>query len=142
MFGPAGRAYVYFIYGMHWCFNIVTGETGDPQAVLVRAIETTIGREAMVARRGREGNLTNGPARLCVALGISGEHNNLPLGAPPLLLVEGGLAEGEAVVRTPRVGIREAQNWPLRFLIAGHPDVSARKLGAITAGSPEMRTPS
>ncbi|MEX1256247.1 MAG: DNA-3-methyladenine glycosylase [Gemmatimonadota bacterium] len=124
MFGPPGRSYVYFVYGMHWCFNVVTGAAGDPQAVLVRAIEAGIGRETMARRRGRRGDLTNGPARLCEALAIQGEHNDLSLTAPPLLLLDGAPGPGEVVKVSPRIGIREAADWPLRFFLSGHPDVS------------------
>jgi DNA-3-methyladenine glycosylase len=124
MFGPPGRSYVYFVYGMHWCFNVVAGRRGDPQAVLVRAVEPGLGLDAMIRRRGRPSNLANGPARLCAALGITGAQNDLALSEPPVVLLEGTLRPGEEIGVSPRVGIREAADWPLRFFVAGHPGVS------------------
>ena len=77
MFGPAGFAYVYFTYGMHWMFNVVTGETGEANAVLIRALEPIEGLEMMLKHRnGREGlQLTNGPAKLAQALAIDRRYN-------------------------------------------------------------------
>ena len=129
MFGPPGIAYVYFIYGMHWCFNVVAGEEGDPQAVLIRAIEPEFGTDRMRLRRGRERDLTNGPARLCVALGIDGALNGHSCDRDPLLLLHGRRPTRRIVV-TGRVGIREAEDWPLRFHLEGHPDVSRTRAGA------------
>lgn len=124
MFGPSGIAYVYFIYGMHWCFNVVTGDEGDPQAVLVRAIEPGFGIRQMRIRRGRENDLTNGPARLCEALGIDGALNWHTCDRRPLLLIRGAPPPPDRIAVTGRVGIRVAADWPLRFHIEGHPDVS------------------
>lgn len=124
MFGPSGIAYVYFVYGLHWCFNVVTGEEGDPQAVLVRAIEPGFGIRQMRTRRGRESDLTNGPARLCEALGIDGALNWHPCDRRPLLLIRGAPLSPDRIAVTGRVGIRTAEDWPLRFHIEGHPDVS------------------
>lgn len=124
MFGPSGIAYVYFVYGMHWCFNVVTGKEGDPQAVLVRAIEPVFGIRQMGIRRGRENDLTNGPARLCEALGIDGTLNWHTLDRRPLLLIRGAPPPQDRIAVTGRVGIRAAEDWPLRFHIEGHPDVS------------------
>ena len=106
MFGPSGIAYVYFVYGMHWCFNVVTGEEGDPQAVLVRAIEPGFGIRQMRIRRGRENDLTNGPARLCQALGIDGALNWHPCDRRPLLLIQGAPPPPDRIAVTGRVGIR------------------------------------
>jgi DNA-3-methyladenine glycosylase len=124
MFGPPGRAYVYFIYGMHWCFNVVSGERGDPQAVLVRAVEPLVGREGMARRRGRSRDLTNGPARLCQALGIAGELDGHDLSRPPLRLIPPSGPPTEEVGVSGRIGIREARDWPLRFYLRDHGCVS------------------
>jgi len=126
MFGPAGMAYVYFIYGMHWCFNVVTSRTGDPQAVLIRALEPDAGLATMRARRGTTPNLTNGPARLAVALSIDGRMNGHRLSDPPLRLLQGEMQEAERLGVSGRIGIREAEDWPLRFFIDGHPNLSHR----------------
>jgi DNA-3-methyladenine glycosylase len=136
MFGPAGSAYVYFVYGMHWCFNVVAGSPGDPQAVLVRALEPLVGMKAMVRRRGRRHDLTNGPARLCQALGIDGRLNGHFLSELPLLLLEGELHPGERVGVSGRVGIRAAREWPLRFFVSAHPDVS--RAPAVGGGGPTI----
>ncbi|MEX0856261.1 MAG: DNA-3-methyladenine glycosylase [Gemmatimonadota bacterium] len=126
MYGAPGTAYVYFIYGMHWCFNVVTGAPGDPQAVLIRALEPVIGTEAMARRRDRTSELANGPARLSEALGINGSLNEHLLSDPPLLLLDGELREGEAVAVSGRIGVREAADWPLRYFIEGNPALSRR----------------
>jgi len=117
MFGRAGTAYVYFVYGMHWCFNVVTGEIGDPQAVLIRAIEPEFGLEAMAARRGRTTELADGPAKLCQALGIDGRRNGHDLQQSPLVLLRGGLRPGESMGRSGRIGVTAAADWPLRFFL-------------------------
>lgn len=136
MFGPPGIAYVYFIYGMHWCFNVVVGKEEDPQAVLIRAIEPEFGIGQMRLRRKRERDLTNGPARLCEALGIDGTLNWHSCERDPLLLVRAERPASGRVVVTGRVGIREAVDWPLRFYLEGHPDVSRGR--AASAASREV----
>ncbi len=121
MFGPAGRAYVYRSYGVHWCLNLVCGREGVGEAVLVRALEPTHGIEAMRARRAveRERELCSGPGRLCQALGVSIEHDGLPLDAPPFELAP---APGTvAVVTGPRVGLTRAVDRPWRYGLAGSP---------------------
>ena len=128
LYGPPGMAYVYFIYGMYWCFNAVTRAEGHPSAVLVRALEPVAGIELMRERRGgrirRDIDLTNGPGKLCQALGVEGPFNRLPLDEPPLLIRRGIAVRREAVTITPRVGISKSADWPLRYFIADNPYVS------------------
>lgn len=127
MFGPAGTAYIYFTYGMHWCFNVVVGEIGNPEAVLIRALEPLTGVPTMKQRRGRETDLANGPAKLCQAFAIDRELDGHDLARTPLFLVEEPPVRDADVGVSGRVGIREAVDWPLRFFLSGHPDVSQRK---------------
>jgi len=120
LYGPPGRAYVYFIYGMYWCFNAVTRAEGLPSAVLVRALEPVEGVGLMRARRGqpaRARDLTNGPGKLCGALGITGALNGLRLDRPPLSIRSGSSVPDSQVVVTPRIGIRRAEDWPLRWAV-------------------------
>lgn len=127
LYGPPGTAYVYFIYGMYWCFNAVTRAEGQPSAVLVRAIEPLEGVELMRARRGhprREQDLTNGPGKLCLALGITGEMNGFRLYDSPLEIVRGEAVPDDQVEVTPRIGITRAASWPLRWFVRGNPYVS------------------
>jgi DNA-3-methyladenine glycosylase len=128
LYGPPGTAYVYFIYGMHWCFNAVTRRTGLPSAVLVRAIEPLDGIPLMRARRGhppRDRDLTSGPGKLCAALGITGALNGARLDTPPLTIHRGIEVPDSEVAVTPRIGITRAADWPLRWIIIGNPYVSA-----------------
>ncbi len=131
LYGPPGHAYVYFIYGMHWCVNAVTRDEGLPSAVLVRALEPLDGIELMRRRRPAARwieELTNGPARLCRALGITGEHNGLALQRPPLLVRRGDRVPDDAVAVTARIGITKAAEWPLRWLVTDSPFVSGRRV--------------
>jgi DNA-3-methyladenine glycosylase len=131
LYGPAGTSYVYFIYGMHWCVNAVTRDEGLPSAVLVRALEPLDGIELMRRRRPaarRIEEFTNGPARLCRALGITGEHNGLALQRPPLLVRRGDRVPDDAVTVTARIGITKAAEWPLRWLVTDSPFVSGRRV--------------
>ena len=134
--GPPGVAYVYRIYGMHWCFNAVTLPEGVGSAVLVRAVEPLDGLPLMRERRAlrsdtprAERELTNGPGKLCAALGIDGRLDGLWLDAVgneagALALRAGAPVQDDAVVVTPRIGITRAADWPLRYLIAESPFVS------------------
>ena len=124
--GPPGTAYVYFIYGMHWCFNAVTREQGHGSAVLIRAVEPLSGLELMRRRRGMDGevSLTSGPARLCDAFAITREHDGVRLDRGPLRILQGIEVPDEDVVITPRIGIRKAADWPLRFYERGNRFVS------------------
>src|SRR5881397_3451981 len=127
LYGPPGTAYVYFVYGVHWCFNAVTREEGLPSAVLVRALEPLSGLHLMRHRRSaarRDQDLTNGPGKLCAALGVDLRHNALPLSRPPILIREGARVRDSQVLITPRIGISESADWPLRWLIADSTYVS------------------
>ena len=124
--GPPGQAYVYFIYGMHWCFNAVTREAGHGSAVLVRALEPLSGLALMRRRRDVEDDigLTSGPARLCEAFAIGRAQNGVRLDRGPLRILQGATVPDESVLVTPRIGIRKAADWPLRFLLKGNAFVS------------------
>lgn len=128
LFGPPGISYVYFIYGMYWCFNAVTRERGHGSAVLVRAVHPTDGLPLMHARRPkakRERDLTNGPGKLCLAMGIVGEMSGRSLRTPPLMIRAGEPVADDQVIVTPRIGITRAADWPLRYLVRDDPFVSA-----------------
>ncbi|HEX8550225.1 MAG TPA: DNA-3-methyladenine glycosylase [Abditibacteriaceae bacterium] len=134
MWGAAGRAYVYRIYGMHFCFNAVCRETGVAEAALVRAIEPRFGTGAMQKRRAMTGkNLTNGPAKFCQALGIDLALDGADLASPdsPLLLARNPerdkfVAARAPLVTTTRIGITRAADWPLRWYLGGSDYVSRR----------------
>jgi len=131
MFGPAGVAYVFLVYGMHHCFNIVAAPEGRGTAVLVRALEPQVGLERMRERRPkcrRDAELAAGPGRLCTVLGIDRGHGGEDLVTSSRIRLE-SVADPEAwpVVRGPRVGVDYAGEWaaaPLRFRLEGHPSVS------------------
>ena len=130
MFGPAGHAYVYFTYGMHWCMNVVTGLDGEASAVLLRAGEVVDGVEAARARRPavrRDVDLARGPARLCAALGIDrSAYGSWLLGDGPVRLRPADVPVlADAVAAGPRVGVTGAHDVPWRFWIDGDPTVSA-----------------
>lgn len=124
MFGPPGRAYVYRIYGMHWCVNVVTGSEGDPQAVLLRGLEPLEGTTVMSRRRGGKEPIAAGPGRLCQALGITDDLYGHDLGRPPLRLEPGWAIRSEDVGVGGRIGVRAAADRPLRFYVRGSPGVS------------------
>lgn len=128
MFGPPGTAYIYLIYGVHYCFNVVTNEEGVGEAVLVRALEPLVGLEMMTRRRGMSNPrmLASGPGKLCQAMGIGPGLNGLDLTlGPPLFLADDGYATGE-IVATTRIGISVAVDLPLRFYLAGNPYISRK----------------
>lgn len=131
MYGPAGCAYVYLIYGMHHCLNIVTDREGYPAAILIRALEPTEGIEEMQARRGNRPltQLTSGPARLCQALAIDRRLDGADMCAPGAqLFVERGIpVPDESIATGPRIGVRGdevALTVPWRFYIRGNSYVS------------------
>jgi DNA-3-methyladenine glycosylase len=127
LYGPPGIAYVYLIYGMYWCFNAVTRAEHEPSAVLVRALEPVRGIELMRRRRPkvrRDVDLTNGPGKLCLALGIGASHNWRPLDESPLLVRAGDPVSDHDVTITPRIGITQSADWPLRWLVTDSPFVS------------------
>ena len=131
MFGPAGRAYVYFTYGMHWCLNVVTGLEGEAAAVLLRAGEVIEGLELVRERRpgARDRDLARGPARLTRALALDGSCNGVDLvdpHAPVQLLAATVPAAGDAIRSGPRVGVAgRGAATPWRFWLDGDPTVSA-----------------
>ena len=134
--GPPGIAYVYFIYGTHWCFNAVTREEGHGSAVLVRALEPLIGVDLMHARRRvrcerSDVDLTNGPGKLCQALGITGALDGTRLDRRPLRILESDAVPDIDVDVTARIGITQAADWPLRWLVRGNPYVSRGKPGVV-----------
>jgi DNA-3-methyladenine glycosylase len=129
MFGPAGHAYVYFTYGMHWCCNVVTGPDGVGQAVLIRAGEPVGGLVEMQAcrtRARREVDLTNGPAKLCEALSVDGTFDGMDLcvESSPLVLADDDTAPPGSPACSGRVGITRAVEWPWRWFVADNPFVS------------------
>lgn len=129
---PGGHAYVYFIYGMHWCLNAVTGEADIGSAVLLRAGEPVEGEERMRENRGwkrppRPGDLAGGPGKLCQALAIDRSLDAALLDRPPLYIAEGEPVRRSEIVAGPRIGVDyagEAAAWPLRFAVRGNPHVS------------------
>jgi DNA-3-methyladenine glycosylase len=128
LYDRPGIAYVYFIYGMHWCFNAVTRAKGEPSAVLVRALEPVQGIELMRERRGvrRDVDLTNGPAKLCDALGIDGHFNRAVLQRGPLTIREGSPIPDSRVAITPRIGITRCAEWELRWIVLDSKYISGK----------------
>jgi DNA-3-methyladenine glycosylase len=130
MFGPAGFAYVYVIYGMHHCLNVVTEPEAYPAAILIRAVQPCAGLELMRARRRKQDIrlLASGPGRLCQAFGIDRGLNGIDL-CGSVLFVEGHGVSPADIIATSRIGVDYAGPWkdmPWRFYIAGHPGVSKR----------------
>ena len=119
MFGPPGHAYVYRSYGAHWCLNLVCEDEGVASAVLLRALEPTHELETMRARRSLDAPrlLCAGPGRLCQALGVTREHDGLPLDRDPFRL--DARARTPEVLTGPRIGITRAADLPRRYGLAG-----------------------
>ncbi|MEU6025304.1 DNA-3-methyladenine glycosylase [Micromonospora sp. NPDC047134] len=129
MFGPAGYAYTYFVFGMHWCLNLVCGAQGEAAAVLLRAGEVVDGLDLARKRRGEvpDRDLARGPARLVMALGITAAANGTSMldGTGPLLLIPPTRPVAPSAVSAgPRVGVAAAHEVPWRFWITGDPTVS------------------
>ena len=131
LYGPPGTSYVYFIYGMYWCFNAVTRAEGLPSAVLVRALEPLDGVALMHKRRPRVKNavdLTSGPGKLCTALGIVGSMSGKGLQRKPLVIRAGESVPDRDIEVTTRIGITRSADWPLRWIVKGNKYVSKGKL--------------
>ncbi|HEY2467030.1 MAG TPA: DNA-3-methyladenine glycosylase [Terracidiphilus sp.] len=134
LFGPAGHAYVYSIYGQYFCMNISCERRGLAGCLLLRALEPVAGTATMARNRCLDEDaparsLTSGPSRLCLALGLTRQqHNGLDVTSSesPLQVRDDGFAEPDVVI-TPRIGIRHAIDWPLRFALRGHSCVSGPK---------------
>ncbi len=132
MYNAGGVAYVYLIYGMYYCFNVVTEDERNPSAVLIRAIEPISGQNVMSGFRyntpfdkltpKQKLNLANGPGKLCVAMGITGEHNGISLTDSTLYILDSD-EKTSNIIATPRINIGYAQEFvdmPWRFLLDSH----------------------
>jgi DNA-3-methyladenine glycosylase len=139
LFGPPGHAYVYFIYGVHYCLNISCMPDGEAGCILVRALEPVAGMKAMAAARGLENldlnstrdlyKLTSGPGRLCEALGITRRRDNGKDMVSPtsdIQVLDDGF-HTLSVVITPRIGITKSAEMPLRYTISGNPFITAAR---------------
>lgn len=146
MYAPGGTAYVYFVYGMYHQFNIVTNVADVPHAVLVRALEPVEGVELMRRRRGGAAplDLTSGPGKLCIALGIDRRLDGADLLGDQIWLEAGRRVQPAAIAAGPRVGIDYAEDWaarPWRFWLRGNPFVS-RAAARLAPSSPRLRSSS
>lgn len=134
MFSEGGYLYVYFTYGMHFCSNIVCGNKDEGAAVLIRALEPIDGIETMINNRyavkdvssKQKTNLTNGPAKLCEALGIKREENGLDLTQEPIFLIDCEKIPKKNIVATTRIGIKKSIDLPWRFYIKDNLYVSRK----------------
>ena len=134
MFGPAGHLYVYFVYGMHFCINVVCMTDGVPGAVLLRAGEITTGSELARSRKPaarKDAQLASGPARLAGVLGITREHNGVDLTSPdsPVRLYDGTQVAEDDIRSGPRVGVAAAMDLPWRSWVDGSESVSVYRRG-------------
>jgi DNA-3-methyladenine glycosylase len=123
LFGPPGRAYIYLIYGIYKCLNVVAGTVGTPGCVLIRALEPLCGLPLMYRRRkitGAAATLTNGPGKLTQALGITGRQYGRRLDRGTLRIRRWHDRPIFQTAVTPRIGISQCVDWPLRFVWAGH----------------------
>jgi DNA-3-methyladenine glycosylase len=130
IFGPPGHAYVYLIYGMYECLNLVAEAAGRPGCVLIRALQPVSGVELMGVRRGiarKLEQLANGPGKLTLALGITRAHNGADVTRGPLVVRHAPGEEAMEIAVTPRIGITRSADLPLRFVVAANGFVSARR---------------
>ena len=141
MFHEGGYAYVYLIYGMYNCFNVVVNEAGNPEAVLIRALEPVEGLPLMAKRRGLDvlpdrrndiKKLCSGPGKLCIAMGITREQYGQDLCQPAgdIIITEGKAISDTDIAATPRINVNysgEASAWPYRFVVGESPFLSTRK---------------
>ncbi len=135
MWGPPGHAYVYLIYGFHFCVNAVCSLPGHAEAVLIRAVHPVWGLETMRARRRGlpDRQLASGPGKLCAAMGIDRTLDGVDICAnnSPLLIAENparaeAMRELGPIVQTTRIGISQAADWPLRWYLRGSPHLSRK----------------
>jgi DNA-3-methyladenine glycosylase len=146
MFGPAGHLYVYFVYGMHFCANVVSLTDGVPGAVLLRAGEVVAGLDAARSRRPTarsDAELAKGPARLTGVLDLRREHNGVDLTDPesPVRLLAGDPLPPSLIRTGPRVGVAVAMDVPWRFWVDGSPAVSTYRRGGKAARQKRSPTP-
>jgi DNA-3-methyladenine glycosylase len=131
-YGPKGHSYIYFIYGMYYCLNVTSGKiAGKPEAILIRALEPVQGIELMTKRRkekhGKEASLTNGPSKLCMAMGLTRKQNGVDMSAPPLHIDQAQTANRENISKSTRINVDYAGDWklkPWRFYITDNKFVS------------------
>ncbi|HEY1495216.1 MAG TPA: DNA-3-methyladenine glycosylase [Candidatus Solibacter sp.] len=132
IFGLPGHAYVYFIYGMYECLNLVAEPAGQAGCVLIRALEPVAGIELMQRRRPaarKPEQLANGPGKLTLAMAITRLHNGVDVTRGALVVREAANAADVEILTTPRIGITKCVDLPLRFLIAGSPFASPTPRG-------------
>ena len=128
MYSQGGIAYVYFIYGMYHCLNVVTEREGYPAAVLIRALEPVAGIPAMQRLRGTTDlhNLTNGPGKVCMALHLTRKENGISFGSKELSIVPGEIIPPESIATSLRIGISRSAEYQWRFFLKGNRSVSHR----------------
>ena len=117
LFAPPGTLYVYLSYGIHWCMNVVVGDEGTPNAVLLRGGVPVVGADVMERRRGRADHLADGPGKLTQALGVTDAHDGSSLSDGPVLLTPAQPPDGWTILTTPRIGISKAVDRPWRFAL-------------------------
>lgn len=127
IFGPPGHAYVYFIYGMYECLNLVAEPEGTPGCVLIRALEPAAGLDLMRRRRPaarKPEDLASGPGKLTMAMAITRAHNGADVTRGSLVVREPAGRRAVEIQTTPRIGITRCAEWPLRFVVKGNRFVS------------------